>query len=602
MLVRRTPRGRWTLLSAALALLLLPCATAAAQDAAPAVKPAVSLAESFPPGTMAVFQTKDVSRIRDWFEKSPFASMAKDPEGKPTWDALSGKVKEWNVQLQQDIGVDFLAMASQIGGEVSFGLTGLQLFPVPSPKLLLAIDCGDGAETFHKDVDALLKKLVPEGMFTRSEREVKGVSIATFTPLKKEAQGRRQDPLETLGAIHMAWVGSALVLGNDKSAFDSLVQIQQGDADIASLGQSTHWRDTMERLGGAGDFNLYLNVQVVAELLEAASGMLPQAAGAVVAALRLDQFPALAMSTKLDAAGMTSRSLVRYTGDGKSGLGALLAFRKMDLAIPGWVADDAMEVAIFNYDFSGAFDGVLGLVREAGESTYEELQEGLDGFEQMFGMSLQEDLIGALAGRVIMVSHAAPKAAAAVTEGLDAVLNPFGGQSPLLFGIALRNRKPIEQLFELAESQGAEVSEYMGATILTGPSFSEEGPVLEAAVTEGYFLFGMGPSSIVRPTLQRMGGREAGFGGTEGVRNAVARLPREGAGLFVTNMGKSLANSINVMQLILNLGGADVADLASIPVPSAALFEKYFGYTAGVLTFTAGVGLVLDSYWQFNRP
>ena len=170
--------------------------------------------------------------------------------------------------------------------------------------------------------------------------------------------------------------------------------------------------------------------------------------------------------------------------------------------------------------------------------------------------------------------------------------------NPTLIGLKIRNRKAIEQFLAFFEQMGAEVSEYMGATIFAAPDMGD-GPVAEAAITDDYLLFGIGPTALVRPTLQRMGGRETGFAGVEGVRDAVAPLPKEGVGLVVANYGKTIANSLNVLKALASLTD-EMAMLAKFPIPSAAVLEKHLGWSAGVLLFEPGVGLIADSNWRFK--
>lgn len=615
MLARRARRVACALMALALTtlvltgLIVLTGLAATAQEptapAAPAAPPVTltkvagpGLAEQFPVGSLMVMRTREIERHLKWMSDGPLGRLVKDPEVKPLWDQLSGMAQGMNKMMQEQVGVDFLAMLGSVKGELAMGVTRLQISSSgpPSVGVMFALDCGAGAERFKQDMDGLLK-MVPAEVFSKSEREVSGVAVTTFTPAKRSNSGN--DPMSFIGAIHTAWIGSVLVLSNDKPGFDRMVQVRKGDPQIQTLGQTENWRDTMEKLGGAGDSTFFLNVLALSELLEATMGAMPQQVGPIVAALGLDQFPAIGLAVFLKPNEISSRMIVRYTGDCKSGLGSLMTFRKSDLAVPTWVPEDAMQVMILNYDFQKAFDGVVSLVKEAGEEHYEEFQEGLEEFEKEFGLSMQEDLLGAFAGPIVVVSYAMPDVNS--TDADNPMANPLmsGTSNPTLIGLKIRNRKAIEQFLTFFEQMGAEVSEYMGATIFAAPDMGGEGPLAEAAITDDYLLFGVGPTALVRPTLQRMGGREAGFAGVEGVRDAVATLPKEGVGLVVANYGKQVANSLNVLKAMASLTD-EMAMLAQFPIPSTAVLEKHLGWSAGVLLFEPGIGLIADSNWRFK--
>jgi len=575
----------------------LAAAPAAAQDEAKRT----ALVENFPAGTLAVMRIKDIARYRDWLASSPLADLAKDPEVKPLWELALSKAKMINGMAQQQIGVDFLDLLDQIKGEGAIAVTKFMINPRPTVGVMLLLECREGAEAFRRHTESLLK-LIPEGLLEKTEREIKGVPITTYVPIKRS--DIRRNPLPYVGPIHLAWVGDALLLSNDKSGFDKFIQASKAEQPLRTLGSNRNWRDTMDKLGGAGDFTFFLNTKAIAEIIEAFSPMMGESASALVMALGLDEFPAIGASVFLKPDGVLSRSILRYTGDGKSGLGSLLAFKKSDLTIPNWVPEDAMSVLIVNYDFSKAFSGVLEMAQQAGDEPYEEIQEVLDNFHAEYGLSLQDDLIGAMAGPVIIVSYESTGAFPSIKSGRSG--NPFGGmglQNSTLIGVKIRSRKAIEQFMEVAERFGAEVTEYMGATIFSAPSLNEDkGLVAEAAITDNYVLFGLGNTSLVRPTLQRMGGQGSGFGGIKGVRRAVESLPKEGVGLAISNYGKAVSSQLNLVKALMKLVGKRAPDLAKLSVPSSTIFEKYMGYGAGMITMEPGVGLVSESFWQLKRP
>ena len=146
--------------------------------------------------------------------------------------------------------------------------------------------------------------------------------------------------MKMIGNIHMAWIGTTLVISNDKSGFDKLIQVSQGE-ELKTLGDTQNWKDTMEQLGGAGDSTFFLNVSAISELLEMSLPMMPDEVGPVLSALGLDEFPSMGASSFYTKGGVRSKMVLRYTGDGKSGLGSLLAFKESKLEIPRWVPEDA---------------------------------------------------------------------------------------------------------------------------------------------------------------------------------------------------------------------------------------------------------------------
>ena len=595
---------------AAWAVALGPAALpAAAQEGAPVR----GLVHRLPAGTFVVLRIEDTSGARAWLESSPLAALVRDAEVKPLWDEVTALVRGFSAQAQKKTGVDFLDMLDQIRGEMAIALTGLKIGEPVQPGVMVLIDCRDRADAFRKNIDALLQ-LVPESVFTRTSRELGGVEIQMFLPVQPKSPQDPQDPdgpqirgrnnpFRILGPIHLAWMDSVIVLTNDRPALDRMIRAGSQD-QVATLGETENWKQTMARLGGPGSFTFYVNIRAFAELLDATSGAMPEGAGPVVAALGLDDFPAMASATFLQDDAIRSRFLLRYTGDGKHGLGSLMAFKKADLNVPRWVPEDAWQVLIFNYDFPRAFAGFLDMVKEMGEEVYEDVQDGLEEFDRNFGMSLQNDLFAALSTPVIMVRLTGPGQGPVFTPRTGGLMmGPFGGQGPALWAVKIRNRAAVEKFIEFYEGMGATVTEYLGATILSGPDRGADDPiqvVWEFAITDTHVLIGVGPTSVIRPVLQRMGGREAGFAGVEGVRDALQGMPREGFGLLVYNYGKALAQSLNVMKLIV-AASPRAETLARFPVPSAQVLEKYLGYAAGVMNYEPGTGIVIDTTFKLRK-
>jgi len=590
-------------LSILLATLVATTTPAPAQEGAPPapVKPTVksgAITERYPPGTLALLRVASVARVRSWLSTSPFGGLTRDAEVGPLWEQLTGMAKMYAAGLEEKTRVNLLSMLDQIQGEATIAITTLKIARPPVPGIMITLDCGDKAEQFKKDVGTLLE-LVPETLYRRTVREVSGFSIQTFVPVKEE-EGRRRGIWRTLGHIHLVWVGSVLVFSNDKAGIDRFVQASGGQEQVLTLGDTDNWKDTIEKLGGKGEMTFFVNIHAFAELLEAATGAMPEDVGPVIAALGLDQFPAMGSATFLRNDALTGRFILRYTGDGKSGLGSLLTFKKADLSIPAWVPDDAWQVMVFNYDFQGAFSGFLGMVKEAGDEPYEEVQEGLERFHDRFGFSLQDDLFGSLGQPLIMVRLTPTGKESTLDPRTSRLLmSPLGGQGPMLIGVRIRDRKTFESFLSVIEEQGAEVTEYLGATIISGPTYSEDQPIVELAVTDTHVLFGLGMTSIVRQVLQRMGGRERGFAGQAGVRDVLDGLPREGIGLLVYNYGKAIATGINAMKTAMAFTKrAEV--LAKLKLPSTEVLEKYLGYAASVATYEPGTGLILDTTFRFG--
>jgi len=557
----------------------------------------LGITERYPPGTLALLRVASVAQLRSWLATSPFGAMTRDAEVGPLWQQLTGMASMYAAGLERKTGVNLLSMLDQIQGEATIAITTLKISAPPVPGVMITLDCGEKAEGFKKDVNKLLE-LVPETVFRKSVREVSGVSIQTFVPVKDE-EGKRRGFWPKLGHLHLAWVDSVFVFSNDKAGVDRFVQASRQE-QVETLGGTDNWKSTIDKLGGRGEMTFFANIHALAELLEAAAGAMPEDVRPVIAALGLDQFPAMGSATFLKGNALTGRFILRYTGDGKRGLGSLLTFKKADLSIPRWVPDDAWQVMIFNYDFQKAFSGFLGMVQEAGEEPYEDVQEGLERFHNRFGISLQDDLFGALAQPLIMVRLTPPSDQSPIDPRSNRLLmSPLGGQGPMLFAVRIRDRKVFETFLSVIEERGAEVTEYLGATIVSGPTYGDDQPLIELAITDTHVFFGMGTTSIVRQVLQRMGGRESGFAGHAGVRDVLDGLPREGIGLLVYNYGKAIATGINVMKTAMAFTKrAEV--LAKLKLPSSEVLERYLGYAASVATFEPGTGLILDTTFRFG--
>ena len=589
------------LLPILLAPLLFTATGIPAQDKAPVVArdkaASLSATERFPPGTLAILRIKDIERHNSWLQMSPFGDLVRDSEVKPLWEQLTGMAKKFAGQAEQRIGVNPLEMLGRIKGEVAIGLTKVKISQPPVPGIMITVDCKDETDAFKKNLESLLE-LVPEQLYRVATREVKGVSVRTFMPQKSEG---RPGPVQIIGPIHLAWVDSVLVLSNDKSGFDRFIQASRQE-DLETLGDTQNWKATVEKLGGKGDITMYANIHAVSELIEAAVGIMPVDVGPVISALGLDEFPTIGSAVFLRKDSAYTKSILGYTGDGKSGIGSLITFKKADLSIPRWVPEDAWQVVVVNYDISAAFSGFLGIVEAAGEEPYEDLQEGLEEFDKRIGLSLENDILGALGNPIIMVRTGPAKGELEniFKSGGEAIVNPMVGQGPILIGVRIKNRKTIESLMDYFESMGAELTEYMGATILSAPQYDESQPAMDLAITDTHVLMGVGTTSIVRQVLQRMGGQDKGLGSLKGVRECVEGLPREGEGLVVYNYGKMLSVSLNFMKVAMMFTKrAEI--LARFPLPSAEVFEKYFGYAAGVMTFETGVGLIFDLNLRFKR-
>ncbi len=296
----------------------------------------------------------------------------------------------------------------------ALALTGIKLLAggkdvEPQLGLVLCLDCGDSASIWRNVVTAGLDWLQQQaGEAVR--RETTAVGDTELLSLIPDA------PI----ALNVAFVGNSVILGTLREEMKHILErMQSGDASLTS---SPTFANTFARLDRKGaelevffqpgpllDFGMDALRLASEHEADFPSALDVDGIGRVIDALGLRSIQAIGATSayEIGPSGEAGRSVSKVfalsPASKRKGLFAS-GNNTLDRSFLKWVPKDVASFTASTFDMVALYDGLVDALKAYNEELAAEWMGKLSTYEQQFGVSIKDDLFGAIGDEVIMWS------------------------------------------------------------------------------------------------------------------------------------------------------------------------------------------------------
>lgn len=572
---------------------------------APAAEP--SLAQLIPADTALVFAIHDLPSQLKAFPESPAGRAWADPEIARFFAPLAAnpKVKEVLAQIQAETGYapkELLAMAS---GDLFLSVPVSSLTLVegePDADFVLAIDVGENEAKLSELIAEQRKREVspPAGYTTE---EYNGVTVHTHASPAEDPNAapadpdapestENQSPLDSLGSVSWALHEGRWFIASDSDLVTGALDALAAGGLSSSLATDPEYLKAIDRSGGKIDALVYLNWSAVYPVLIAAmEAARDPAAGpnsfgiepvGLVKALGLDAIQALSFTAA--AVGDVDRVDGALTYTEARGILALAAYRDGPVARPDWVPASWFNVTSQNFSLPDAYQELERLVDQISPALAGLAQGQIKGFERQLGIDLKRDLIGGV-GLSFLSAYALP-------PGSNADAPPAQDELDQFIGVSLADSAAFERTLETlkakvlppGEASPLKKRDYLGRSLFSFEQPGGNGRQLTYAITDGWFLLGIGNPACVESVVQLMQtpNVDESFWQRKEVRDALADVPPGAFSVQHSELAPLLASLAASLVKIQNLSLEPENHFVDPEaVPTREQLSRYFKHTTG---------------------
>ncbi len=486
----------------------------------PALAQTVDFKKALPEGTIAYVGMPDIETSLQEMQDGALARMWRESEvqdffadllalAEAEWDRGLAQFRDMHEQGMMPVDPDDLLKLRVRGA--SFALTSLDLTaengePMPKVGVLVHLDFGDTAQQWQQLLGFAMGMLEQqsEGMLVRETAKVGDTDIVSLVPPMTEM------------ALNWAFVGNGVIIG---TLFDEVKSAVEGlHSGGSSLVGSTNFTSVYKNLDTQGAeletyFQPGLLVDFGMKFLQLASEEAPdfpaeldvQGVDRAITALGLRSIKSLGGTWSYDGNKSRAKGYVYSPVPERQGLFAG-GIKEVDLGFLKWVPRDAASFSATNFDLAGVYDAIVGAVRAYDEGIGEMAVGMISSYEDQFGVSIKEDLIGSLGTK--MVSWSMPMAALGTTPETALVLEVRDEQR---FMKTLRTISEIsEGAFDIDESERRGIKVYQ----------------IQANIDVGAEM-GFNPLEMFVPTFAFKNGYLVGGFAAGDIKRVFARMDRE---------------------------------------------------------------------------
>ena len=481
--------------------------------------------------TALVVLAEDLPGMLENWDRSPWARTWNDEQVARFLAPLREKMKvaEWDEKTRAETGHTVRELLSLAGRQCLFAVRDFDTLMAhpdgakPDVPLIFALDLGSG----HELAD-IFRQQAGKDATRESTEEFQGETL--------HFKAENDDT-----AVGWAIVGDVLLAANRRDLLQQTVANLKRGRAASPFSESARFQE-LRRATPHAHFTLLFNLEALYPALlhsfkskekteEAPANPLGVTPEGVLKALGIDALQTLGFSLRMGTEATELNGSLTYREN--RGLVRVLAYGSAAGSRPDFVSARWPMVSAGRFSFAEAYAGVEEILKAASPGMDSFVQGWIQSLNQQLGLDLKRDLIGSLGDVVV--------SAQAVDESVPAGEIPTPEQLNQFVAFSLVNRPAFENAVEALKGLGGPglgqsfgKREYLGETIQTfqppeGPAGAPKRKTVAYAVTQRWFLLGVGSAGPVESALQGLqGGRESFWDRAE-VKQALAPLPANAA-------------------------------------------------------------------------
>jgi hypothetical protein len=371
---------------------------------------------ALPANTLMFVSAPDINTSIAEFESTAFAKMWQEEEvqdfvkdamvmAQAQWQQGKAMLVEMHKNGQIPVSpdeIEKLRVHSMTAAMTSCELAMGPMGPMPKIGFLMHADFGESIGVIRKAIGFGAMAIMAEaaGMMEKTTTKLDGdIELLTLTP-----------PGETGMSLNIAFVGNGLILGSITEEVTAAVAAVLGQKTI--LPDNPYYTATAKHVGTAGaEVEGYVNMAGYMKLLMASMELLetnmPEwpaelqvtAISRAMTALGANSMKAMGFASKYEGGKAVTRSFTLAPEAERKGFFSG-ASKAADLGFLKWVPKDVASVSTSTLDIRGIYDGMVGALRAFDPDMAEFMLGQLAEQEEMFGISLKDDLFNVFGGQV----------------------------------------------------------------------------------------------------------------------------------------------------------------------------------------------------------
>ena len=277
----------------------------------------------------------------------------------------------------------------------------------PHVGFVAQLDFGNSAAAWKNVIEFALKMLEEEagGELTRDDTTIGDQQLITLVPPETEM------------SLNISFVGTGMVFGTDRGEVTKVIENLVSGAK--ELSASASFKSTFEQLDGHGaELECFVQpgpaLDFLFNALDTVKAMEPDFPEQVDVDGIRRAFDALGVNS-LKTIGSTSS--YKNRGDDKSSMAVSKTFcwapaadrkgmfaasdTQLDMGFLRWVPKDVATFTALSFDLNAAWEGLVGAVQAYDEEQSKQWLGMLSAYEEQFGVSVQEDLVGSIGNELI---------------------------------------------------------------------------------------------------------------------------------------------------------------------------------------------------------
>lgn len=373
----------------------------------------VTIADLAPAESVVVVSIDDYSQMKAAFDRTGFKAIWEDPGVRKWFDRQAAEFFEEFEAALDEVGLereDLKAPRGMAGG--AMWLVMNEETDEPEPRLLLAADYADEAESMNGVISQLMDEGQERDEITVDEDEYAGVTIYTITPLES-GEDVEDDADDEMDEEEWEWEeddsgpfdfesqemfyarsGDMLLLSSDKRALENAIDRSGAGKQMASVRDNADYAKSLAQVGGhhmSASFMVSNMLDMMKRANEAARAengedfaMMPDPMMLIDAA-GLGEVKVVTFGANFDAdAGMLEQtwSVICPT---KRGLVSLLDNPAIDNTPPAFIPGGATSYSSFQFRFAD----LIPTLREIANTLPADMQE-----QVLQGLGMAEGFIG----------------------------------------------------------------------------------------------------------------------------------------------------------------------------------------------------------------
>jgi len=352
-----------------------------------------------PDSTLFFLKIKDVSQLREAFQRSEFGRLLADPAVKPIKDDVAAKLDQYNKDVKAKLGVTLGELLSLPQGLATIAVVGKP--DGKFPAVLIAADAGKN-EKVMTDVMMKSTKQAEEANAKVGTESFKGLTLHVIQPPK---DGDKPSP-------PLIWTnaGSVFHIASDVDALKDIISHADGRDD--SLASVESFAKTRVKLGSDTPITWFLDINKLIKLgvkagqaAQGGGGGVAQNLEGILQVIGINGLKSAGGTFALNSGTYDSVNKVFFLAPAPSqGILKLFQMPQANLRPEPWVPATVASYQTLSWDLDGAYNGLNDLVNTFQPGMLNLLEQNLVGPNGGEPISLQKDVFGPLGDRLTLIS------------------------------------------------------------------------------------------------------------------------------------------------------------------------------------------------------